>query len=207
MDKDRIADIWGARTRIMVARPPRRGDLADERPALGGNNREAGCGPALPGFRNWDNPEHVRELAGLWNVDPIVIPHWAPPTNAMAMFHYAEQGSIGFLWIAGTDPAVSMPTWPVSGASCPADSASWWSPMATAPRPPNWPTWCCRRRCGGRRGRIRAVALRQLSRHRRQRADPHRLGSRLETAGVQGRRGLRSAGPGRRRAGPGAHHY
>lgn len=73
------------------------------------NNREAGCGPALPGFRNWDNPEHVRELAGLWNVDPLVIPHWAPPTNAMAMFRYAEQGSIGFLWIAGTNPMVSMP--------------------------------------------------------------------------------------------------
>lgn len=73
------------------------------------NNREAGCGPALPGFRNWDNPEHVRELAELWNVDPLVIPHWSPPTDAMAMFRYAEQGSIGFLWIAGTNPMVSMP--------------------------------------------------------------------------------------------------
>lgn len=73
------------------------------------NNREAGCGAALPGFRNWENPEHVDELARLWNVEPIVIPHWAPPTNAMMMFRYAEQGSIGFLWIAGTNPAVSMP--------------------------------------------------------------------------------------------------
>jgi anaerobic selenocysteine-containing dehydrogenase len=52
--------------------------------------------------------EHVRELARLWNVDPIVIPHWAPPTDANAIFRYAEQGSIGFLWIAGTNPAVSM---------------------------------------------------------------------------------------------------
>jgi anaerobic selenocysteine-containing dehydrogenase len=73
------------------------------------NNREAGCGPALPGFRNWDNPTHVAQLAELWNVDPIVIPHWAPPTDANAIFRYAEQGSIGFLWIAGTNPAVSMP--------------------------------------------------------------------------------------------------
>lgn len=73
------------------------------------NNREAGCGAALPGFRNWDNPEHVQELAELWNVDPIVIPHWTPPTNANAIFRYAELGSIGFLWIAGTNPAVSMP--------------------------------------------------------------------------------------------------
>ena len=73
------------------------------------NNREAGCGPALPGFRNWDNPEHVDELARLWNVDPLVIPHWSPPTHANAIFRYAEQGSIGLLWIAGTNPAVSMP--------------------------------------------------------------------------------------------------
>ncbi|MBS9534579.1 nitrate reductase [Mycobacterium sp. M1] len=73
------------------------------------NNRECGCGPALPGFRNWANPEHVAELAALWNVDPLAIPHWAPPTDAMTMFRYAEQGSIGFLWIAGTNPGVSMP--------------------------------------------------------------------------------------------------
>lgn len=73
------------------------------------NNREAGCGPALPGFRNWNNPRHVRELAELWNVDPMVIPHWAPPSDGMTIFRYAEQGSIGFLWISGTNPAVSMP--------------------------------------------------------------------------------------------------
>ena len=73
------------------------------------NNRETGCGPALPGFRNWDNPAHVRELAELWNVDEMVIPHWAPPTNGMQLFRYAEQGSISFLWISATNPAVSMP--------------------------------------------------------------------------------------------------
>lgn len=73
------------------------------------NNRETGCGPALPGFRNWSNPEHVRELAELWNVDAAIIPHWSPPTHAMQMFRYAEEGSIGFLWIAGTNPMVSAP--------------------------------------------------------------------------------------------------
>jgi anaerobic selenocysteine-containing dehydrogenase len=73
------------------------------------NNRETGCGPALPGFRNWDNPQHVAELAALWNVEQMVIPHWAPPTHGMQLFRYAEQGSIGFLWISGTNPAVSMP--------------------------------------------------------------------------------------------------
>ncbi|MFC6093010.1 molybdopterin oxidoreductase family protein [Saccharothrix lopnurensis] len=73
------------------------------------NNRECGADGDLPGFRNWDNPRHVRELADLWNVDPLTIPHWAPPTNAMQIFDYAEEGSIGLLWIAATNPAVSMP--------------------------------------------------------------------------------------------------
>ena len=54
------------------------------------NNRECGADGDLPGFRNWDNPQHVQELADLWNVDPMTIPHWAPPTHAMQIFGYAE---------------------------------------------------------------------------------------------------------------------
>jgi anaerobic selenocysteine-containing dehydrogenase len=73
------------------------------------NNRECGADGDLPGFRNWDNTKHVQELADLWNVDPLTIPHWAPPTNAMQIFSYAEQGSIELLWISATNPAVSMP--------------------------------------------------------------------------------------------------
>jgi anaerobic selenocysteine-containing dehydrogenase len=73
------------------------------------NNREPRWGPALPRFRNWDNAEHVEQLARLWNVDSMVIPHWAPPTHGMQLFRYAEEGSISFLWISGTNPAVSMP--------------------------------------------------------------------------------------------------
>ena len=73
------------------------------------NNRECGADGDLPGFRNWDNTQHVQELADLWNVDPMAIPHWAPPTNAMQIFGYAQDGSIGFLWISATNPAVSMP--------------------------------------------------------------------------------------------------
>jgi len=73
------------------------------------NTRETGCNGDLPGFRNWQNPAHVRELAELWNVDAETIPHWGPPTHAMEIFRYAEEGSIGFLWISGTNPAVSLP--------------------------------------------------------------------------------------------------
>src|SRR3569832_2244296 len=73
------------------------------------NNRECGADGDLPGFRNWDNPEHVRELAELWNVDPGIIPHWAPPTHALQIFRYAEMSSIRLLWIIATNPAASMP--------------------------------------------------------------------------------------------------
>jgi ferredoxin-nitrate reductase len=73
------------------------------------NTRETGADGDLPGFRNWDNEDHVRELAELWNVDMAVIPHWAPPTHAMQIWRYAEQGSIRLLWISGTNPAVSLP--------------------------------------------------------------------------------------------------
>jgi ferredoxin-nitrate reductase len=73
------------------------------------NNRETGADGDLPGFRNWENEQHVTALAELWNVDPIIIPDWAEPTHAMQIFRYVEQGSINFLWIAGTNPAVSLP--------------------------------------------------------------------------------------------------
>lgn len=73
------------------------------------NTRECGADGDLPAFRNWDNPEHIEELAKLWNVDASIIPHWSPPTHAMQIFRYCEQGSIKMLWISATNPAVSMP--------------------------------------------------------------------------------------------------
>lgn len=76
------------------------------------NNRECGADGDLPGFRNWENAEHVQQLADLWGVDALKIPHWAPPTHAMQLFRYAEQGSISFLWISATNPAVSLPQLP-----------------------------------------------------------------------------------------------
>lgn len=73
------------------------------------NTRETGADGDLPGFRNWENPEHIAELAELWGVDVDKIPHWSPPTHAMQIFRYVEQGSIEFLWVSATNPAVSMP--------------------------------------------------------------------------------------------------
>ncbi|MFG3280978.1 molybdopterin oxidoreductase family protein [Streptomyces sp. NPDC048111] len=73
------------------------------------NTRECGANGDLPGFRNWQNDDHVADLASVWNVDPSQIPHYAPPTHAMQIFRYAEQGSLRMLWISGTNPAVSLP--------------------------------------------------------------------------------------------------
>jgi anaerobic selenocysteine-containing dehydrogenase len=73
------------------------------------NTRECGADGDLPGFRNWNNEEHVADLARVWNVATEDIPHFAPPTHAMQIFRYAEQGSIRMLWISGTNPAVSLP--------------------------------------------------------------------------------------------------
>src|SRR5918993_562940 len=73
------------------------------------NTRECGANGDLPAFRNWDNVEHVEELAELWNVERMKIPHWASPTHAMQIWRYAEQGSISLLWIGATNPAVSLP--------------------------------------------------------------------------------------------------
>ena len=76
------------------------------------NTRECGANGDLPAFRNWNNAEHVQELAELWNVERIKIPHWSSPTHAMQIWRYAEQGSISFLWISATNPAVSLPELP-----------------------------------------------------------------------------------------------
>jgi anaerobic selenocysteine-containing dehydrogenase len=73
------------------------------------NTRECGADGDLPGFRNWENSAHIDQLANIWNVDQLQIPHYGPPTHAMQIFRYAEQGSIKFLWISGTNPAVSLP--------------------------------------------------------------------------------------------------
>jgi ferredoxin-nitrate reductase len=76
------------------------------------NTRECGANGDLPGFRNWNNVDHVQELAELWNVERMKIPHWSSPTHAMQIWRYAEQGSISFLWISATNPAVSLPELP-----------------------------------------------------------------------------------------------
>jgi ferredoxin-nitrate reductase len=73
------------------------------------NTRECGANGELVAFRNWNNTQHLKELADIWNVRRETLPHWAPPTHAMEIFRHCETGSIRFLWIICTNPAVSLP--------------------------------------------------------------------------------------------------
>lgn len=73
------------------------------------NTRECGADGDLTGFRNWANDAHVAELAKLWNVEQSQIPHYGPPTHLMQMLRYAENGTLRFLWVSATNPAVSLP--------------------------------------------------------------------------------------------------
>ncbi|WP_435769500.1 molybdopterin oxidoreductase family protein [Nocardioides sp. SYSU DS0651] len=73
------------------------------------NTRECGADGDLPAFRNWSNDAHIEDLARVWNIDPMQIPHYTSPTHLMQMMRYVEDGSIRFLYVTATNPAVSLP--------------------------------------------------------------------------------------------------
>jgi anaerobic selenocysteine-containing dehydrogenase len=73
------------------------------------NTRECGAEADLPGFRNRENPQHIAELARIWNVDEAIIPKKSPPPHVLEMFEEAEKGLLKMLWISCTNPAVSLP--------------------------------------------------------------------------------------------------
>lgn len=58
------------------------------------NTRECGANGELVAFRNVFNPHHTEDIARIWNVDPVLVPHNHPPTHAMQIFRHAEEGSI-----------------------------------------------------------------------------------------------------------------
>ncbi len=73
------------------------------------NTRETGCDGEFPFFLNFQNPDHIRRWASLWNVDELTLPHWHTHAHAMEIFRHAETGLLPFLWIISTNPAVSLP--------------------------------------------------------------------------------------------------
>ncbi|MDJ1174399.1 molybdopterin oxidoreductase family protein [Roseofilum capinflatum] len=75
--------------------------------AMGG--REAGgLAHILPGYRLVKNEQHRREVEQLWGLTPGSI-HPQPGLSAWEMIQGLEQDRVGVLWIAATNPAVSMP--------------------------------------------------------------------------------------------------
>ncbi|GAB4279022.1 MAG: nitrate reductase [Oscillatoriaceae cyanobacterium] len=75
--------------------------------AMGG--REAGgLAHILPGYRLVKNPEHRREVEELWGLPAGRISP-VPGRTAWEMITGLETGEVGLLWIAATNPVVSMP--------------------------------------------------------------------------------------------------
>lgn len=75
--------------------------------AMGG--REAGgLANLLPGYRLVKNPEHRAEVEQLWGLKPGQI---SPNVGRTVgeMIEGLERGEVEFLWIAATNPAVSLP--------------------------------------------------------------------------------------------------
>lgn len=75
--------------------------------AMGG--REAGgLAHLLPGYRVVANPQHRQEIEELWHLpEGRISPK--PGLNAWEMITGLETGDVGLMWIAATNPAVSMP--------------------------------------------------------------------------------------------------
>jgi ferredoxin-nitrate reductase len=75
--------------------------------AMGG--REAGgLSHILPGYRLVANAEHRRQVEAAWGLPTGQISP-APGLNVGEMMLALEQGRVGMLWIAATNPAVSLP--------------------------------------------------------------------------------------------------
>ncbi len=75
--------------------------------AMGG--REAGLlSQQLPGYRFVDNADHRRELERFWGRPEGVIKP-TPGHTAVEMFRALETGKLKAIWIAGTNPMVSIP--------------------------------------------------------------------------------------------------
>lgn len=75
--------------------------------AMGG--REAGLlSHQLPGYRFVDNAEHRQHMEQSWN-RPAGTIKATPGLTAVEMFRALEKGQLKAIWIAGTNPMVSIP--------------------------------------------------------------------------------------------------
>jgi ferredoxin-nitrate reductase len=70
------------------------------------STRETGADGTYPAYRNWEDPNHMRDLAERWNVPQELL--GKRPTSAPEIFELCEKGYVKVLWNICTNPAVSM---------------------------------------------------------------------------------------------------
>jgi ferredoxin-nitrate reductase len=73
--------------------------------AMGGRET-GGLAHLLPGYRRVDDPAHRAEMEALWESPGISA---TPGLTAVELFDALHAGRVKAVWIAGTNPAVSMP--------------------------------------------------------------------------------------------------
>lgn len=71
-------------------------------------NRTAGGVGTYPAQRNPMNPQHIQEMADLWNVEADDLPV-GPEKGIEEQIDLIEQGKVTFFWNIGTNPMVSLP--------------------------------------------------------------------------------------------------
>src|SRR5262245_24887393 len=75
--------------------------------AMGG--RETGLlSNSLPGYRTVEDAKHRQDCEAFWQRRPGTM-SVKPGLTAVEMFRAMEKGTLKVLWIAGTNPAVSLP--------------------------------------------------------------------------------------------------
>lgn len=70
------------------------------------NTRETGADGTYPAYRNWEDANHMLDLAARWNVPVELL--GKRPVGAPEIFELADLGYVKVLWNIGTNPAVSM---------------------------------------------------------------------------------------------------
>jgi anaerobic selenocysteine-containing dehydrogenase len=70
------------------------------------NTRETGADGTYPAYRNWEDQNHMLDLAKRWNVPLELL--GKQPVGAPEIFELCEKGYIKVLWNICTNPAVSM---------------------------------------------------------------------------------------------------
>ncbi len=75
------------------------------------SNRTVGGVGTYPGNRNPENPDHLRDIAKLWNVEESSLAV-GPEKGIIKQMELMENEQIGFFWNIHTNPLVSLPNLP-----------------------------------------------------------------------------------------------